>query len=166
MVYKKVELAANVAIIAVACLLATVLVKTYLIVPRQQPTIVDKGASFDSKGLSDIGIDWKQSERTLILALSTGCHFCTESAPFYRQLATAHRSARLIALLPQPLPESQDYLNKLGVKVDDVRQVQFGAINISGTPTLILVDANGVVTKSWIGKLAEDDQKDVLKQIS
>jgi len=164
-IYKKVEMAANVAIIAVAALLGTVIVKNYLISPRTQQTTAGESGP-NSQNLSTLGVDWKQSKQTLVLALSTGCHYCTDSAPFYRQLASIPRSTRLIALLPQPIAESRDYLRSLGVTVDDVKQVQFSSIKINGTPTLLLVNANGLVTKSWIGKLAEDQQKDVLKEIS
>jgi hypothetical protein len=165
-IYKKVEMAANVAIIAVAALLGTVIVRNYLISPRTQQTTAGESGP-NSESLSTIGVDWKQSRQTLVLALSTGCHYCTDSAPFYRQLASIPRSTRLIALLPQPVAESRDYLKSLGVTVDDVKQVQFSSIKIGGgTPTLLLINENGLVTKSWIGKLAEDQQKEVLKEIS
>ncbi len=32
------------------------------------------------------GVDWSKSERNLVLALSTTCHFCSESAGFYQKL--------------------------------------------------------------------------------
>ena len=163
--YKKTEMAANIAIIAVAVLLGTVIVKKYLIGTRQQQTTADRSTS-NSENLSTIDVNWKQSKHTLILALSTECHYCTESAPFYKKLVNVPRTTRLLALLPQPVAESREYLKRFGIVVDDVKQVQFDGINIRGTPTLLLVNENGVVTKSWIGKLAEDQQADVLREIS
>lgn len=164
-IYKKVEMAANVAIIIVAVLLGTVIIKNHIISPRTQQSPASVSTP-KSENLSTIGVDWTQSKQTLILVLSTECHYCSESAPFYRQLASIPRSTRLIALLPQPVAESRDYLKKLGVGVDDVKQIEFSTIQVSGTPTLLLVNANGTVTKTWIGKLPDDQQKEVLKAIS
>ena len=71
-------------------------------------------------------------------------------------------SLRLIAVFPQEVRQGQTYLNQLGVAVDEVRQFQMGAIGVRGTPTLILVDNQGVVKESWIGKLPEAKEADVM----
>lgn len=163
-IHKKLETLANMAIIVVACLLGTVIVRNYLLTPRSTQAANQSTTKFEQ--LSSIGVNWQQSKQTLVLALSTQCHYCTDSAPFYRQVVSAPRTTRLLALLPQPIAESREYLNRLGVSVDDIKQVQFSTINITGTPTLLLIDENGFVRKSWIGKLGEDQQAEVLKEIS
>ena len=91
---KKIELAANLAIIVVACLLAIVLVKNYFFAkPPQQADksesqrIQSESQPVNSPSVSSLDIDWKQNKQTLILAISSSCHFCTESAPFYKKLA-------------------------------------------------------------------------------
>src|SRR5690349_15137463 len=96
---KKIELAANVAIIVVACLLATVLVKNYLVTSRTQPASKSESQLVNAPTVSVLDIDWRQSKQTLLLAVSSTCHFCTESAPFYKQLANARGKTRLIAVL-------------------------------------------------------------------
>ena len=72
---------------------------------------------------------------------------------------------RLMAVLPQPVDEGRRYLNNLGVSINDVVQASLGSVGVSGTPTLILIDNNGVVTGSWVGKLSEGEAANVIAQI-
>ncbi len=113
-------------------------------------------------------MDWAKSNRTLLLVLQEGCHFCSESAPFYQRLAreTAQLSGvHLVAVLPQDVAEGTKYLNSLGVPIQDVRQARLDAMRVAGTPTLILIDDKGVVTNSWVGKLSGEKEAEVLNQL-
>jgi hypothetical protein len=67
--------------------------------------------------------------------------------------------------VPQSAEEGRQYLKKLGVEVGEVRQVSMGALGLSGTPTLILVDGNGTVSNFWVGKLSQDGESDVLSYL-
>jgi hypothetical protein len=71
----------------------------------------------------------------------------------------------LIAVLPQPVEDSKNYLNKLGVKTTDVIQSSLSSIGASGTPTLLLVDNSGSITASWVGKLPEAEAAKVIEQV-
>lgn len=160
---KKIELLANVAIIVVALVLGAVLVKRYLL-----PQPADSGPPANARiepgtKLSLPGVDWGRSDKTLLMALSTTCHFCTESAPFYQRLARAAeaKGINVIAVLPQPESESRQYLSGLAIPISDVRQATLGALGVSGTPTLILVDDKGQVASSWVGKLQSDRESEV-----
>lgn len=168
-ILKKTELIANIAIILVAILLGGVLVKRFLLpgndtaATRPEPRIqAGTKASLE-------GVDWAANNRTLLMVLSRDCHFCTESAPFYQRLtrATAGRQdVHLLALFPQSVEEGKKYLDNLGINVSDIRQAAPGSTGASGTPTLILVDRNGVVSKSWVGKLSATEESDVLGQLA
>lgn len=165
---KRIEFAANVAIIVVAILLGVVLVRNYLFrspTPTQIPAVA--GIETGTK-LSLSGVDWNTSKRTLVMALSTECHFCTESAPFYQRLAqerARNLNLRLIAVFPQKSQESLEYLKGLAVNVDDVRQSELASLGVSGTPTLILLNNQGVVEDTWRGKLNGDREGDVLRRL-
>lgn len=166
---KRIELVANLAIIVVAILLGVVLVRNYM-TPKapasQQPaaaTSIPPGTQ-----LSLPGVDWKANGRTVVLALSTGCHFCTESAQFYQRVAQERAKAgniRLVAVFPEPVSEGQKYLSKLGVTVDEVRQAQLDSIGVIGTPTLIMTDGEGAVADSWRGKLPSEKEAEVLARL-
>lgn len=165
---KRIELVANLAIIVVAILLGVVLVRNYLFrspVPTQAAAIT--GIQAGTK-LSLPNIDWNANRQTLVMALSTNCHFCTESAPFYQRLVqerVGHRNVRLIAVFPQPSREGEEYLKGLALNVDDVKQAELGSLGVSGTPTLILLNNEGVVEDSWRGKLNGDREGEVLRRL-
>ena len=131
---KKVEALANLAVIITSVVVCTVLVKHFLLPSSKQVAVAATTASLSEVATSSrkrsiepgtkislSGIDWSRSERTLLLALSTTCHFCSESAPFYQKLEQQKRDGvRLVALFPQPLLDSRTYLDNLGLKVDEV----------------------------------------------
>jgi hypothetical protein len=71
----------------------------------------------------------------------------------------------LIAVLPQPIDEGRRYLAGLGVTVDEIRQAPLSSISVRGTPTLMLVNSDGVVIKIWTGMLAEEQQEEVLNKM-
>jgi hypothetical protein len=164
---ERIEVLANSATIVVALLITIVLARTYLFPPRPQlvPVGIQAGASM--KSLVP-GTDWAANGRTLLLGLSTQCHFCSESGPFFQRIAKQVRpEVKLVALLPQPEGEAREYLAKLAVTVDAVRQVSLNSVGITGTPTLVLVNKDGVVTHVWVGKLQSEQQDkviDVLKE--
>jgi thioredoxin-related protein len=154
----------------VAVLLCVVLVKDYLIPKHALPT---NGVSTDNQNqlqvgakLSILGIDWAQNGQTLLLALSTTCHFCSESAPFYQQLLKERGgNTHIVAILPQSVSDGKDYLERLGISVDDVKQASLNSINVRGTPTLMLVDGNGAVVNEWVGKLPVNQEAEVLSKV-
>lgn len=165
---QRVELATNLAIIVTALLLCTVLVKKYLlspaspvadnVAPAKRPVQVGEKLSIE-------GVDWAKNGQTLILALSTTCHYCTESAPFYQQLTQKRGSVRVVAVMPQNLDAGRQYLQKLGVSVDEVKQLPLESIRVQGTPTLLLLNREGVVTDEWVGRLPAEREAEVIQRL-
>lgn len=173
---KKVEVLANVAVIVTSVVLCSVLAKKYFFTAKPAvaaapsapslPVNARNSALQPGTKISLPGIDWSQSNQTLVLALSTTCHFCTESAPLYQVLEKEKlHNVRLLAILPQPANESRKYLTKLGLQLPDLVQTPLASIGISGTPTLVLVDNNGLVKRSWIGKLGEADSRKLIAEL-
>lgn len=72
------------------------------------------------------------------------------------------KSVKVVAVLPQPAAESESFLSGEGVQVDQVKQVPPGSIGVRGTPTMLLVDSKGVVTRVWTGKVQDAEQDNVL----
>jgi hypothetical protein len=165
--FKKIELIANIAIIAVALILGVVLVKRYLLSDTHESAAPPVARIQPGTKVQLAGVDWSKSGQTLLLVLSDTCHFCTESAGFYQRLAeqkARQEGTRMIAVLPQDVGRGQAYMSKLGVTVDDVQQSPLNAIGVGGTPTLLLVDNQGVVKESWLGKLPPDKETEVLNR--
>jgi thioredoxin-related protein len=164
---RRLEVAANVAIIVVAVLVCFVVVKTYLLGGSAKPQQQAQAPATGSK-ISVSDVDWGKNGRTLVLVLQKGCHFCAESAPFYQRLVrdtVGREGPRLVAVLPQQVEEGRQYLNDLGVLIDQVRQAPPNDLGVRGTPTLLLVDSSGAVTDSWVGKLPPDKEDEVLHRL-
>jgi hypothetical protein len=158
------ELAANIAIVVVALLVVAVVVKQNLLgstgSSRHQVSAGEK--------ISVPGVDWSSHDKTVVLAISQGCHFCSESAPFYQRLIQAVRAnsdAHLVAVLPQEDAEARRYVESLGLKIDDIRKVSLDSIGVAGTPTLILVDRGGMVKKVWVGQLPPEKEPEVMGSV-
>lgn len=113
------------------------------------------------------GVQWSHSQRTIVLALSSHCHFCTASARFYKRLqeAAKARGVPVVAVLPQPTDEARSYLENLGVPVAMVKQATLDSLNVSATPTLMIVDSEGKVVSSWVGQLPSSQEKDVFSAL-
>ncbi|MGB7925746.1 MAG: redoxin family protein [Pyrinomonadaceae bacterium] len=165
-VTQKVEFLANIAIIVVALLLGFVLVKNYLLPDRDKGGPPNMQVPVGSK-VSLPGVDWAGHNQTLLVVLQKGCRYCSESAPFYQRLVkeTDGRNLHLVAVLPQTTDESKQYLNELGVPIADIKQATLDSLGVGGTPTLILVDNQGVVKNAWVGKLNADNEAGVLRQL-
>lgn len=165
--YKRVELAANLAIVVVALTLTTVVVKRYLLPGDQTNTPNQPQVKVGDK-LSVANVDWRASDNTLVLVLQKGCRYCNESAPFYQRLVKGlegRSDTRVLAALPQAAGESREYLNGLGVAVGDVVQAPPSSFGIRGTPTLMLVNRAGEVQGIWTGKLSGEQEAKVTERL-
>ncbi len=159
----KIETLANIMTVVVSVILSVVLVKQFLLPPRGRRAADPETAVGTNLKGSLPGVDWGKNCRTLILAISTRCHFCTDSAPFFKRIEKERpRDIKLVAVLPQPVEESRKYLDGEGVHVDEVRQATPQSIGVVGTPTLLLVDARGKVSDVWRGKLQPIDEEKVI----
>jgi hypothetical protein len=162
---KWLDVAANVAILGVCVLILVVGIKRYIL-PDSVSALAAPSAGTH---LSVPGVDWSHSNRTLVMVLSTQCHFCSESAEFYKRLLpeASLRGTQVVAVLPQSPEESREYLTHLGLTTSNVTIQQQGAtgIRVTGTPTLILADNKGSVLRAWPGKLAPKGEAEVLGEI-
>jgi thiol-disulfide isomerase/thioredoxin len=168
--YKKAELIANIAIILVALLLGAAVVKRYFLASSDNAGKAASGFKEISAGekfqLPDV--DWSKNGQTLVLALSKNCRFCSESAPFYQKLVKEEaesRSLRLVAVFPHDVNQGKNYLDELGVSVSEIKQAPFNSIRIRGTPTLLLVNKDGVVVDVWVGKLPPEKEAEALSRL-
>jgi hypothetical protein len=161
----KLETAANAATVLAALLLSFLLVKIYLRPERAAPGVAARPPIAVGAKLNTTlpGVDWGKNGRTLVLAISTQCHFCPESAPFFRTVvAKARKGIKIVAVLPQPVDAARNYLNGEGVHVDQIEQADLNRIGVRGTPTTLLVNSSGTVTNMWVGRLEPTEQGQAL----
>jgi hypothetical protein len=173
---RKIETLSNVAIIVVAIVLTFTLIKGYssknpAAAPVPSPAVSNptiNSANLVGKKLNVPDVDWAKNGKTLVMAVQSGCHFCTESGPFYQELAkrqSVNSKVKLVAVLPQTVDDGRQYLDSLGVPIAQVRQMSLGSLGVSGTPTLMLADNSGIVIDAWVGKLDDSKQAVVLDKM-
>lgn len=120
------------------------------------------GRQFDVPGVS-----WSTSDVNAVLFLSTRCHFCEASMPFYRRLSQAHRQTikKRVALLGvsrEPSGDLQNHLADNHVELDRVYQIPSTLTLLSGTPTLLIIDGSGVIRQAFVGELSDAQEQKVL----
>lgn len=113
-------------------------------------------------------VNWSQQPKTLILALQKGCHFCNDSAPFYKRVieTVRNKNVKLIAVFPTEVDEGIAHLKELGLNGMEVKQSSLGSLQVSGTPTLILTNEKGEITNYWVGKLTPDKETEVINKLN
>jgi hypothetical protein len=160
---KKIETATNIAIIFVIVVITAILIKDHVLRRPDNTREIAVGTRFALPNAS-----WRISEKSIVFALSTTCHFCSESAGFYRELLKQCklRNIRSIAVFPQEEAVARQYAQNLGVEFDEVRQAPLSMLEIYGTPTLLLVDNQGIVRNVWIGKLPDRAEREVFSRIN
>jgi hypothetical protein len=103
----------------------------------------------------------------LLLVVSTSCHFCKDSLPFYKQLTeAAHGKLGVIAVLPQSQPEAREFLRNAGVETSQIVSASPDNVGARGTPTLLLVGKNGAIEHAWLGKLDVKGEQEVLSLVA
>ncbi len=165
------DAATNIALIIASITVAATLASDWF--ARRNPQPAKKGnaasASPYHPGVSAPaipGVDYSQSERTLVLVLSTHCRYCQMSVPFYRDLAASLArdaakapSRRLVAVFPDASEEVEKFKAKEGLNVTSVPEVPLNGLKVQGTPTLLLVSKAGKVIRVWHGSSGDADRK-------
>jgi hypothetical protein len=149
----------NVCLAAAAVALATTSVRYYRATSASMSMEIPAGSKLDLAGLQGTHV---------VVALSTDCHFCAQSAPLYRQLALRAAAAGgrgLLFILPQPIEQGRAYLESLNVPARNVQKGDFRALGVRATPMVILVGPDWRVRKSWIGRLSTQQQEEVLSEM-
>jgi hypothetical protein len=172
MIEKKTALdtTANIAIIVVCAIATVALVRNQFFPTRPAPApgsppMVEKGERFDQlKAVVPAG-----SQRALVVALSPACHFCDESMTFYKQIVDERDQKKspvkfiaAVAGEDMKIQEAQK-LAIAGARPDSLVQLDFDAVKVPGTPTLMLIDDEGKVLDVWVGKLDASGQQEVLR---
>ena len=163
----KLELFVNIAIIVVAITLTAVLVKKFVFTaaPGVSASLdaVTPGTAFKLPQ-----IDWAANGRTLVLVLATDCRYCEKSLPFYQKLSreTESRSDfKLVAVFPQDTAAAAQYLRMHEITAHQIVQAHPPSLGVGGTPTLLLVDQNGIISETWFGQLLADQEQAVFARL-
>jgi thioredoxin-related protein len=108
------------------------------------------------------------SDRSLILAVSSTCHFCKESMQTYKQVtAAAHAAgARIVAISSEPTITNRAFLASNGVFVDSVLTTEESGFRVPTVPSMILMRKDGSVIDSWTGLADSSLQQAALRALA
>jgi hypothetical protein len=113
------------------------------------------------------GVDFRASHRTLLVVFRSRCAFCIDSVPYYERLMTARNQrgakVRVVAVGFQQDAAAREFPAQQGWHPDQVVFVARSAVKVRGTPAVLLVDSNGVVVESWLGRTEPDSYEDIVK---
>lgn len=161
------EVATNVAVLLVALVILSAFAWSYFV--RHSTPQIEDGFQKGQVLASVPGINYGSASQTLLIAMSTKCHYCEESLPFYKQLAEAQRvsdsGTQIIAVFPNAEEEVKQYLQQNEFDLESLSSVDFRALNISRTPTAVLIDSDGKVLDFWVGKLPSDVEQQVVRAV-
>lgn len=162
----KIEGVANVTVIALAVVMASIFLKDRFFTSGPQVNEVKVG---DRLARLD-GWDWGAHEQTLVLVLKKGCHFCEDSMPFYQRLLAAHKqdssSTAVVAAFPDAADVVKEVVQSQGLDLPALAEVRLEDLKASGTPTLLFVDQRGTVLKAWIGMLSPRQELEVMTALA
>ena len=153
-------------LIGVCCLAGGLLIEQRFFPPSEADAVPPRGLVGREVKLP--GADWQAAPYSVLMQLSSTCHFCNESMPFYKQLMAARQaqgtkmpvivaSSDAVAVMRQHLEDQQVVVDK----VLHSRMDSFG----TGTPTIYIVDSKGLVKRAFVGKLDPSGEKELLSII-
>lgn len=115
---------------------------------------------------------YSASPRTLVLLLQSSCRFCTDSMPFYRRLIQTRRASGPLAvfavavLSSDPADRTSAYLQQHSVDVDHVISVPAATVRDARTPTVLVLNKQGIISYVWVGLLPPEQEREVLRALS
>jgi len=104
------------------------------------------------------------TDKNVLLVLMQGCRFCEESMGFYSSLLQQNQNSdiKFVAIFPPETEDPSGYLKSYGVPGLEARYSKLSSLQVGGTPTIIITDATGKVTKTWSGKLSPEKEEEVI----
>lgn len=163
------EKVTNVAVIVISIVVVMIVARDWKRLPGPQQQAVGSW-TYIGKSIvlpSDSGSEKRQA--AVVLGLSTQCKFCTRGIPFYRQLQSArdssHGRLKMYAYFREVKEDAGKEVSAWGLAPDVVMTGAPRGVSINSTPTILIVDAAGVVRNAWVGLLGAKGEDDLLTDL-
>lgn len=158
---------ANLSIIGLVLLLSITVIRDRWLTPTANTIRGERDDPLVGQKINLRGVKWDSRKATVVLALSMTCGYCARSLPLYRKIAdeVSHTRVGLVAVMPQAVDESRNYLVKENLRIDSVLQENLESLGVSGTPTILAVDDKGTISKAWIGFLNAQSEQTLINYI-
>jgi hypothetical protein len=133
------DVTTSVVVVLFAVVAVGVLVKNYF-----EPHGVKTSVAVKQGGVLPqiAGVDYKQTPRTLILALNVDCRYCSRSVPFYNSLAEARQQNAgqvniVAAFINKDAGLVKSYVEEKQLSVQAIAGVDLDQLGVHLTPTLV-----------------------------
>jgi len=118
---KLLEKIANIAVILAAIVFIAVVVRSELSKHSHPAYPASIARDMSGKTVTLPGVNFPKQTKTLLIAISTSCHFCKESLPFYKDLSEKLKGkVDVIAVLPQSEEEAKTFIQGANISVNQV----------------------------------------------
>jgi thioredoxin-related protein len=102
--------------------------------------------------------------------MTTVCHFCKDSLPFYKDLAQLENTKpgqfQMVAVSPEETETTTKYLLENHVQFNRIESAPLESIDVQGTPTVFILDSTGTVRKVYFGKLQLAQQQELIAYVT
>lgn len=164
----KLETITHVFLIGVCCIAGGLLIEQRFFPPADVDADNAPGRNMVGRAVNLPGADFQSAPLSVLLEISSTCHFCDESMPFYKQLMAVRQAQAskvpVIVASRDAVAVMRKHLEDQQVAVDKVLHER-PADSVSVTPTIYIVDSNGLVKRAFIGKLDSSGEKELLSII-
>ena len=169
---RKIEIVTNLAVIFAAIVFSATIVHEYWF---QKPGLALGAVARTENSLKGTqlqleGVRWNGVNKTLVMALSTACHYCQDSIPFYQQVSqssavkTGH--VAIVTVFPQTKEEAESFVKINDIRAGNILSTPLESVRATATPTLYLVDSTGKIENVWIGELSRTQQQELLEKLA
>jgi len=147
--------AANVALASACGFLGLVSWQRYTHPPNPPTANLSRPFRAGEKAPAIPDVEYASSERSVVLFLSTTCHYCESSIPFYNKLARltqeSHGKWKVLTLFAESKERVEEFRARLHLTAEALPGTEFRRFGVRSTPTAILVDRNGIIDRAWFG---------------
>jgi hypothetical protein len=149
--------------IAASCMILVSLIAGYVLIDSHFLHPINSAISrpkLNGKHLDIAGIDWQKNQEHLVIALSSHCRFCIADAPLYRQVTNDSLSNKLniVVISSDDSDSLHRFLQQNSIHADKILLQPLSSIGVTSTPTLLIVDSQGIVRATFIGQLDQSRQ--------
>jgi peroxiredoxin len=100
-------------------------------------------------------ISYASHERSLLVFLSTTCRYCEAGVPFYNKLhgvaLASNDKWNVVGVFLQPADQVAAFRARVNLQAKLLPNVDFSRFGVRSTPTVLLVDRQGIVRQVWVG---------------
>jgi len=103
--------------------------------------------------------------------MTSQCPFCIHSLPLYQEISssiasTGGTSDLVVASLTPDIDGVKSLLDSHGIKAAKIVQAKAADLEVTGTPTVYLLDRSGIVRWAYLGEMTRTKEKELLAALA